>query len=162
MLKVSRTITGIPGITISEAKEWLRVEFTEDDGLIYNLLTDVYAIVEKYTNRSLVEGSVTLYASAREELELPYQPINSITSITDFDGNPVDYTETPFGITFEYPYPDVKVEYTTSAFMEPGLKTGILEVLAWLYDNRGDDTEFQSMLSQNTNLQPYRERLWYT
>jgi hypothetical protein len=111
-------------------------------------------------------------ASARTYIELPVKPINSITSVKDRDGNDIEYTFDGFYLLFgptEFtPTAPEQPEYvTTITVYEAGYTTaplglvlGLKEVIAHLYENRGDDTGLINMLVQNANLMPYRQKMW--
>lgn len=172
MLKVTKTVTGSEPITLDEAKSWMRVDDTNDDTLITALITQTRELVEEYLNTSIVQTTLVLDATARKELLLPYGPVVTITTVQDQEGEDVDYTYNGFYIDFgdvgtisvtggDTTYVDTVTTYDAGVSTIPsGLKLGMLEVIAWLYENRGDDTGFMMMLERNTNLAPYRQKIW--
>ena len=162
MLKIDRQIVGTEPLTLEEVKEWLRVEFDEEDTLINSLSKRARELIERYLNISLVASMVNLEASGREVLQLPYSPIDAIGYVNDlYTDEPVEYEEKVDGLHFSYPLPDVSVAYTTKPLADEGVKLGLLEVIAYLYENRGDEINFASLIFHNTNLQPYRDKLWF-
>jgi len=167
MLKLSKTVTGTEPITLEEAKAWMRVDGSSDDAIITSLITQARELVENYLNVSIVQTTLVLNATARKELVLPYGPVQTITSVKDEAGNDVDYTYNEFYINFDQGtysvtggssmYVDTITTYDAGkAAIPAGLKLGLLEVILWLYENRGDSSGFQMMLMQNQNLQVYR------
>ena len=167
MLQLNKTVTGTEPITLDEAKAWMRVDGATDDILITSLITQVRELVEEYLNISIVETTIKLTASERKELVLPYGPVIVISSCVDTDADPVSYDWNGFYMTFDQGtysvtggsslYVQTLTTYDTGLTDVPGgLKLGMLEVLLWLYENRGDSSGFQMMLYQNQNLQPYR------
>lgn len=170
-LKLTKQLRGLAPITLTETKEWLRVDFTSDDNLIKDLIFRSIDIVEKYLDASINSYTITLTASPRKELKLPYTPVKSITSVQDDNGADLSYEYDGFCITLgsgtmsvttgiSTPKPFV-VEYEAGYDLVPdGLKTGILEVIAQLYENRGDSTGFNYLLYHNQNLTPYKNKIW--
>lgn len=167
MLKVSKSVTGSEPITLQEAKDWMRVDGDADDSLITSLITQSRELAEEYLNISIAQTTLVLDATARVELLLPYGPVQTITSVTDQEGHDVDYTWNEFYIKFDQGtysvtggsalYVDTITTYDSGLAVIPaGLKLGLLEFIAWLYENRGDTSKFMMALYQNQNLQPYR------
>ena len=162
MLKIYRTHTGLSPFTVEEVKEWLRVEFDAEDSLIKNLTDRAIEMIEQYLNISIIDSTVKIEATGREELYLPFQPVVNIVEVVEPKTlDPVEYEEEIYGLRFSFPYSNILVTYDTRGFLDIGLKTAILEVIAKLYENRGDEIDFNSVLYSNTNLQPYRNKLWY-
>ncbi len=159
MLNINRTITGTPSLTLTEVKNFIRVDYNEDDTLLDNLILQSMDLIENYLDRSMVESDVILTASGRTELILPLAPIDTITSIKDADGNELDYTYDGLSVKLKSTG-TFTVEYSTTANNEGGLTLGWMEVIAYMYENRGDDTPITSILYTNANLLPFRNKLW--
>lgn len=172
MLQVNRTRTGAIPITLDQAKLFLRVDGTADDTLITALIEQSLDLIEEYLNTSIIEATVIVLASIRLTLELPYGPVISITTVQDQDGEDIDYTWNGFYISFastswsptspeSWPYTESVTTFEAGyATLPKGLELAWMEAIAWLYENRGDNTGFVSMLSQNANLMPYRRKVW--
>lgn len=167
MLSLTKTVTGTEPITLDEAKAWLRVDGAADDTLITSLITQSRELVEQYLNYSIVETTIVCTATPRKELVLPFTPVVTIASVKDEEGEDVDYTWNEFYISFDkgtYSVTGGSNEYvqTVTTYdaglpeIPGGLKLGLLEVMSWLYENRGDDSGFQMMLYKNQNIQIYR------
>jgi len=167
MLSLNKTVTGPEPITLEEAKAWMRVDGATDDALITSLITQARELTENYLNISIVETTLVLTATERKELVLPYGPVNSIASCVDTEAEPVSYDWNGFYMSFDQGtysvtggssiYVQTITTYEAgTATIPAGLKLGLLEVILWLYENRGDSSGFQMMLYQNQNLQPYR------
>ncbi len=79
-------------LTMTEAKTHLRVDYTDDDGLIANLITVTRGAVETVTRRALItqtwDWTLDAFPAGRD-LIVPLPPLQSVTSITyvDIDGN---------------------------------------------------------------------------
>lgn len=181
-LIVTRTHTFAPTtfFTLANVKEWLRVDFTTDDDLITNLINQSVNLVEEYLNRAIIPQTINCIATKRVLLELPYGPIQSITSVKDEDGTDLTYEWNGFEINFSSSVwsptdPDVYGPYVESYTIyeagpdistgeelegDSGLTVAIYEVIALLYENRGDSTDINSLLWQHQNLMPYRKKVW--
>ena len=154
-------------VTLAEAKEQLRVDHTEEDALISNLISAARAKVEAETGRVLLDATVTSYWDEWPDngrLDLPLYPARSVTSVSylDDDGTltvwPSDnYTVFLTGISPRiWPNPDVitpetgdypgaiQVVYTAGAAtvgeVPAELKQAILSLVAFLYERREDTT----------------------
>lgn len=160
MLKTDRTIAGPEPVTLDEAKDFLRVDYDTDDVLITSIITQSRDIVEQFLSRSLVDSAITLTADCRHEMVLPYGPVTSVASVLDIDGIEVaDWTWD--GLTLKLKVTDTfTVLYNTAADEHPGLKLGLLETIAYLYENRGDTASIGLILYYNKNLQPFRNKVW--
>jgi len=160
-LKVIKTITGSEPINIFDAKSWLRVTYDGDNDLINSLITQSRELVETYINQSIIETTIELWSTSRKTLTLPYGPVIEISGITTIDGDDVDYTYNGFEVSFEDTYVDTITTYTAGWGTIPsGLDLVLLQILSFLYENRGDDTEIGNLLYQNKFLQQYRKSIW--
>jgi len=163
MINVSRDITGTDLLTLEDAKAWMRVDGTADDALITSLITQSRDLIEEYCSRSLANATISIIASARLSMKLPYAPVDAITSVKDketgedityeWDGLVLSMTQSVYN-TFEVIYTAVVTALPT------GLMLGWKEVVLWLYENRGDTSSIGNMLNQNANLQIYRNKIW--
>jgi hypothetical protein len=108
-----RTLTLVTGpaaepLTLDEAKAWAKIDGTTDDALLASLLTASIQSAEEFTRRAFItqtwklaldlDGSgmdldegvydlpiSALYGSLPRAIELPRQPIQSISSVTTYD-----------------------------------------------------------------------------
>lgn len=78
-------------LSLGDAKEHLRVDYTDDDDLISGLVTAARQHVEETTARALITQTWTLKLDSfpPDTILLPRPPLQSVTSITylDSDGN---------------------------------------------------------------------------
>jgi hypothetical protein len=152
----------------------MKVDGTADDTLITDLISEAADLIEQYLAIAIVKTEVTVEASARTTLDPPVLPVNSITSVKDRDGNDVEYEWNGFTIIFqpstftptapEAPLYDTTITIYDAGYTEtpPGLVQAMKEVITYLYENRGEQTGgIVMMLSQNTNLLPYRQKMWW-
>lgn len=86
-------------VTLAQAKAQLIVTSSDDDAKITELITQCRRSVENYAFVSMVAKTITLTADFNGEWELPYGPVNSITSVfkrtTPTGSGPVSYSADP-------------------------------------------------------------------
>ena len=162
MIKVERERTGLLTLDLATIKLWLKVDGNADDALITDLIEQSADLIESYCNRSFADTSIILTASARTEMQLPYLGDSyTITSVTDYDAVDIDYEDNKMGqITMSYNDQDFIIDYEVTAIQSSGLLLAQKEIIAYLYENRGDASEIQMMLTQNKNLQIFRNLVW--
>ena len=137
-------------VTLPEAKEWLRIDFADDDDLLTSMITGARQSLEKFLNIALVDKHVSFDVSGLEgeNVRLLYgggtltiEDIETETPVTDFvtrsanlklgyDGN--------FGIS-----------YDVTASVPQAIKEAILMEVAERYNHRGDDGEGLSKAAQD-------------
>ena len=167
-VQVTRTVSGSEPIDLATAKAWLKMEDTiADDTLITSLITQSRELVEQYLNISIPTQTVVVTATPRLELMLPYRPIVSITSVKDRDAEDLDYTYNGFTILFSSTsqLSDSITTYESgyASSLPSGLLVGLKEILALLYENRGDEImkKIPHLIRQNHNLGPYNQNQWF-
>ena len=88
-----KTITDVATELISkaQAKLWLKIETgdTDDDDIVTDLIVSARVAAEQYCNRAFCTKTLELWTdevvSGSYELELPYPPHQSITSVKSLD-----------------------------------------------------------------------------
>lgn len=169
----SRSRTGSIDLTLSEAKAFMRVDGTADDTLITTLIEQARDLIEAFCSITITAANITVRASARKQFFIPYGPVNSITSVKDTDGNDLTYTWNKLYLLYGSTSYDPTTPESTDTLVDsdvvyaagytttpPGLKLGWMEVVAYLYENRGDNTTINQMLWQNANIMAYRTKVW--
>ena len=154
-------------ITLEEAKNYLKVDTGDDNALITNLISVARELAETYTGLTFMSTSIQLvYDSAPSVIEIPYRPLQSVTTIEtiDVDGvtSTVDtdsYTVDTSGTMFMpgriylnsgYVWPThrgfasflitILAGYGDEASDVPySIRQAILVVIAHLYENRGGE-----------------------
>lgn len=163
MINVNKEITGSDVLTLDQAKSFMRVDGSTDDELITQLITQARELIEQYLDRTINDATITLTASARQELVLPYPPVSSITSVqNESDDSDITYNWDGLTLTFDHGVYDtfVVIYETADSSLPNGLILAWMEVVLWLYENRSDTAGIQSMLAYNANLQVYRNKIW--
>ncbi len=172
MLKVEKKVIDDEIITLDQAKSWMRVTYDNDDDLIEDLITQSRDLIENYLNISILQTQITLTATARKRLTPPFGDVGEIHSVKDRDGNNLDYTWNGFEIIFE-PSQWSPTQPETPEYVETitvydakfhrtivGLKLPLLEIIAYLYENRGDTINYDNLLTHNKYLEQYRKKIW--
>jgi uncharacterized phiE125 gp8 family phage protein len=143
-------------VTLTEAKTYLRVDSTDQDSLIGDLIVTARALAEQWLKRSLITQSWKLsYGLAvGGAIALPMGPIVSITSVvaTLIDGSTVTLDPAQYylnaaqdGIIFKAISIGQHIDityvagYGDATLVPKPIKLGILAHIASLYDDRGQN-----------------------
>ena len=148
-------------VTTAEAKNWLKIDVADDDNLVTELITAARQQCECYLNISLIGRTVTAWLQiGLDEIRLPYGPVKTFTSISNFNGDPIQSYELKYEMFKALdPCTEVKCVYDAgfNGDIPKQFKTGILNQIAWLYTNRGDENNSgQLSAATKINLAPYR------
>jgi uncharacterized phiE125 gp8 family phage protein len=171
-------------VTLTEAKEHLRVTQSAEDDLIAALITAAREAAENYTHRALCEKTLEYYCDAFPcQIVLPQPPVQSATSVKYIDRDGVEQTlaaseyqlhaqNEPALIVEAYgkTWPGtrdelnaVRVRYVAgyaSADDVPGpIKAALLLMIGHLYENREDSiggTLNELPFGSRCLLNPYR------
>lgn len=83
IISVSFSETGtIEPVTLSEIKDYCRIQGADEDNLLYMLRTGCRRELEMYLGLSIVQKEITLEYDSAYEWELPYGPVRMIDSVT--------------------------------------------------------------------------------
>lgn len=140
--KITAT-TGSEIVTVSEAKSYIRIDTSDDDALLGDMITQARIWCENYIGKDIVAKTRQYYKELADgRFEIPYAPISSITSIT-VEG--VAATYETYGLYDDVielnslgKHKDIIVTYTTAGQDDALLKQAILQFVSTLYDNRAD------------------------
>ncbi|MEZ0226540.1 MAG: head-tail connector protein [Alphaproteobacteria bacterium] len=174
----------IEPLTLDEAKLHLRVTSTVEDALITSLIITARQICESFTGLALIERDYSLYLSEWPEgdILLPLPPLVSVglVNIYDAEGDATvfdagNYTASDAGMPGRIflndgifpPQPGraadgIEIQFTagygdTATDIPQPLIQGIKQLLAHLYENRGDDKTDALRASKAESLfQPFR------
>lgn len=160
----------IEPVTLQEVKDYLRLdgytdvnestsdelsEFDFDDTLIEQMITACRELMEQKSGLSLVphtwEAVITNLCGM---IELPYGPVISITSL--FDSQTSEITSDRYKIIgnkwkyLAYPcYSNMIITYEAGYEVLPkAIKLDLLRLVAYMYENRGDDPKIAAFASQ--------------
>jgi uncharacterized phiE125 gp8 family phage protein len=146
---------GAEPLSLQEAKDYLRVTGDGDDALIAGLITAAREACEDYTGRALITRGYSLFLDAWPEgdLMLPRPPLVAVTQIrvAASDVPPESYVADASGrLVFlsSPPAPGVaargiEIRFTAgygarAEDVPAALRTGMKQVVARLYESRGD------------------------
>lgn len=146
---------GTEPVTLAEAKAHLNIPTgnTYFDTYITALITQARETAENFTGLSIVSKTVTVIIDLYSECMLPYNPVTTFTSAslkTGANAYTVQDLGNDFDIDGDYFIPIATLSgrwkliyvagYTPST-IPAGLKLGILQEIAFRFENRGDLTE---------------------
>lgn len=140
-VKVTAT-TGSEIVTVSEAKSYIRIDTSDDDTLLGNMIEQARIWCENYIGKDIVAKTRQYYLEeASSRFELPFSPVASISSIT-VEGSAAEYES--YGLHEDVielnklAAKDIIVSYTTAGLDDGLLQQAILQLVSTYYDNRAD------------------------
>jgi uncharacterized phiE125 gp8 family phage protein len=141
-LKINRTISGSEPITLGEAKAYNRVLFNAEDATIELLIEQARQTLEQATNLSLVEQTIELVNdNYKDSFRLPYGPVQTVTTC-QLDGHDIAAAYiTANGRIIYKGSGTLTVEYEAGGVTYEGLRIAMLELVAFLFMNRGTSND---------------------
>jgi uncharacterized phiE125 gp8 family phage protein len=139
-------------VTLTEAKNYLRVDYDEDNDLIEALIATAQTRLEQYAGVAMTPRTLKVVAYVDEFIELPYTPTNTI-SLVEYWNNESWVTMTVgdyevLGDTTKKIYMvangemEYRFTYTCGYATTPKtMKTALLKCLADLYEYRESSVE---------------------
>ena len=136
-------------VTLTEAKNFCKIDISTDDDLVNILITAARQMCEAYTGVGFVEHDVVaVLNNMNGDIYIPYGPMIAINSVEndsdtvlvlDLDytlgGNEFKRLRTPLAN-------NITIDYTTGYTTLPeALKTALLNQVYYLYDNRAVATD---------------------
>jgi len=131
-------------VTLTEAKNFCKIDISTDDDLINLLITAARQMCEAYTGVGFVEHDVVaVLNNMNGDIYIPYGPMIAINSVENEQGTVLilDTNYTIGGNEFKRlktPLQNnITIDYTTGYTTLPeALKTALLNQVYYLYDNR--------------------------
>ena len=170
-IRIISTIGTEEPVTLAEAKNYLRINNTQDDDLITSYITNARLRAERYLNSDIVSKQRLVYLlNIDQPINLMYAPIASIDMVTingetqnegegyDIRGldNPLIEFDT-YNDAFNYRVNSysgnvaerVEITYTTAGLDFSLIKPGVLALIAELYYGRTEPikTNWRAFLS---------------
>lgn len=147
IIDISVSSSSALAVSVQEAKNYLHIDYANDDWLIDTLIRSATKRLEKYTGCAFLQANVEALICIEDTQELPYGPVGDITSVMkdDGDGNFAATTDYKvYGIEFKTIVPDVSGTYKISyqagwGQLPQDLRLAVLAEVAYQFENRGDD-----------------------
>lgn len=155
-------------VTLNEAKDWIKIDWVDDDAVVNRLITSCREAIENYTNCSLVEKTVTCTVNLCDYFELPYGPVKGNPTVTQGENTITDYSKVEGQFMKVCGLRGIhKFVYNVGYENVPArLKEAILNEIAYRYQNRGDQSKDLTlgstyMCEAALHLcQPYKRMAW--
>ena len=136
-------------VTLTEAKNFCKIDISTDDDLINVLITAARQMCEAYTGVGFIQHSaVAVLNNSNGDIYIPYGPMIAINSVEDNNGRVLvlDMDYTLGGNEFKRlrtPHANnITIDYITGYTVLPDvLKTAVLNQVYYLYDNRAVATD---------------------
>jgi uncharacterized phiE125 gp8 family phage protein len=158
-------------ITLAQAKNYLKVDFDDDNDLITSLIASARVRLEKYAGVAMSARTLQVVAYVDEFIELPYAPLNNITKVEYWDnGSWVEMSVGDYyilGTTYKKIYMvannrmEYRFTYTCGYTTIPQpMITALYKLIADLYDYRESSVEDSKPNSNITSayelIKPYK------
>lgn len=142
---------GVEPVSRTQAKDWMRISYNTDDGLIDELITTARKHLEKLIGLSLVNKTIKANMELTGNIpqvwmvDVPYGPLNCVDEVKYKTGmNSWDI----FTVNEDYEKIGNKLWFYTAGYYELSYQAGygsipadlendILTLVAWMYENRG-------------------------
>lgn len=143
-------------VTLTEAKNFCKIDISTDNDLINVLITAARQMCEAYTGIGFVEHLIVAELNNMNgDIYIPYGPLIAINSVEDDSGTVLvldtDYTlgGTEFKRLKTPHANNITIDYTTGYTSLPeSLKTALLNQVYYLYDNRSVGVDDISPISK--------------
>lgn len=153
-------------VELEDAKEWLRVDYDDDDDLITGMIKSARQSIEQFLNIALVDKSVVLDVITTCEtdvIRLPYVESAEI-EIEDIDDDEAVDTENykvrGAGVTVNYAgYFSITYDIEAGEIPE-AIKEGIKMEVAERYANRGENDNTEGLSKGAINKVSSFQQIW--
>jgi len=159
-------------VTLADAKNYLRVDFSEDDALIQSLIDSAIKRLEQYAGSAFSPRTLKVVAYVDFFIEPPYAPINTITKVEYYDNSSwveltLDGDYYILGDVYKkvymvsYPQREYRFTYTCGFTTLPdSIYNAILKLVADLYDYRASESPNDKLnelqMTAYELVQPYK------
>lgn len=150
-------------VSLEEAKNFCKIDITNDDDLITAMITAARQQCEAYTNTGfVVRDIVAIVNNENGGIYFPYGPLVEIYSVTDKNGQTLildDNYETK-GVSFvrltEPKETEIELDYSAGYETLPSvLKLALLNAIYYMYDNRAQGSDNIGPIAKSL-LNPYK------
>jgi hypothetical protein len=142
-------VIGVPIISRTEAKNYIRIDTTADDTLIDLMIEAAHTAAENYMSRDIIAKERTYYLdeSTTGFIDVPFGPVASVDAVT-VKGTSVSFSVYGLGdpmVEIEPLGTNIKIDFTTEGMSDGLLKQALLMMVSTYYDNRTDFVVGQSV-----------------
>lgn len=142
-------VIGVPIISRTDAKNYIRVDTTADDTLIDWMIQAAHTAAENYMSRDIIAKERTYYLdeSTTGFIDVPFGPVASVDDVTVKDVS-VSFSVYGLGdpmVEIEPAATNIKIDFTTEGMSDGLLKQALLMMVSTYYDNRTDFVVGQSV-----------------
>lgn len=140
-VKITAT-TGSEIVTVADAKGYIRIDTSDDDTLLGNMIEQARIWCENYIGQDIVAKTRQYYLEYTDDrFEIPFAPVSAISSVT-VEGVSAAYDtyglRTDIIALNKLAAKDIIVTYTTTGLDDGLLQQAILQLVSTFYDNRAD------------------------
>lgn len=135
-------VIGVPIISRTDAKNYIRIDTTADDLLIDLMIEAAHTAAENYMSRDIIAKERTYYLdfSTSGFIDVPFGPVASVDAVTVKD---VAVSFSVFGlgdpmVEIDPAAVNIKIDFTTEGMSDGLLKQALLMMVSTYYDNRTD------------------------
>lgn len=158
-------------VTLAEVKADNKIDGSDEDAYITDLINLCQAHIEQYCGISLNERTVqAILCNVEGNIRIPFGPVISITSMVDQDGNDLKVNSVIRGLTYQWiqsPYSAyINITYQagyTSDILPQDLKKAVKQEIAFRYRYRVPGTDLRKGVNAGiceeamTYANPYRQ-----
>jgi hypothetical protein len=135
-------VIGVPIISRTDAKNYIRIDTTADDTLIDLMIEAAHTAAENYMSRDIIAKERTYYLdfSTTGFIDVPFGPVASVDDVT-VKGVSVSFSVFGLGdpmVEIEPAAVNIKIDFTTEGMSDGLLKQALLMMVSTYYDNRTD------------------------
>ena len=135
-------VIGVPIISRTEAKNYIRIDTIADDTLIDLMIEAAHTAAENYMSRDIIAKERTYYLdeSTTGFIDVPFGPVASVDAVT-VKGISVSFSVYGLGdpmVEIEPLGTNIKIDFTTEGMSDGLLKQALLMMVSTYYDNRTD------------------------
>ena len=174
--------TGSEIVANSELKDYARIETSDDDTIVAEMIKSAREKCEAYMNRDIVAKTRTLFVSnvnrsgeygdlykRKIKIVLPFAPIASVTSVQQQDSsgtlssighNVYGFEDKYIEIPSDY-MNNIKIVYTTSGLSFSDIKMAIKQLATTYYDNRAEYVKGTIVAELPTNIKSILSKYVY-
>lgn len=150
-------------LTVEEVKEHLRIDGNEEDALLNGMITAARQLAEEETGRAFITQTwEATFWEQSNRIRLPRPEIQTVESVTNHEGKPLNYRLKGRVLVLAYPAREVTVRWVAGYGPNPAdvpytIRSAILGTVGHFYENREGQGELPEGAKQLLSLEaaPY-------